>query len=119
MNTVLERRLEKLEGCRPLPMVVMAALDGLGYEEMNRLVESGHFRMAGKPARMSELLRLDIGGDVFALEDFRGKVPDEVVREAYASCRNWVSSPEAKKRVLQLAGLTPESQLTQERKILK
>ena len=108
MNIAFDKRLEKLEGCRPLPMVVMAAIDGLGYEEMNRLVESGHFRIAGRPARMSELLRLDIGGDVFALEDFRGKVPDEVIGEAYASCRNWVSSPEAKERALKLAALASE-----------
>lgn len=105
MNTVLDKRLGKLEGGRPSPRVVMAAIDSLGYEEMNRLAESGHFRLAGRPAKMFEILRLDIGSDVFALEKFRGKVPDEVIREAYASCRNWVSSPEARERVLRFAGL--------------
>ena len=108
MTIAFDKRLEKLEGGRPLPKVVMAAIDGLGYEEMNRLVESGQFHSAGRPAKMSEILRLDIGGDVFELERFRGKVPDEILREAYASCRNWVSSPEAKERVLQLAGLASE-----------
>ena len=107
MRAALEKRLLKLEGPITKPLL-MDALEKYGYDKLVGLLSAMSSHMNGEPVSFAEFMIFDIAGDVFALEDFRGKVPDDVIREAYSSCRNWGMPPAAKHRLRLLAGVIDE-----------
>jgi hypothetical protein len=88
---------------------------GLGI--LNLLQKHGHegmiegmneiYKERGKNIVVSleELLLLTVEHDVFFLENYRGLVPEEVLRRAYSTYRNSTFPPEKMQRVRELAGL--------------
>ena len=104
MSAALEKRLLKLEGPINRALVV-DALDEYGYEELAALLSTLSFGSDGAHITVARFLTLDLANDVLALEDFRGKVPDEVLRQAYSICRNWAMQPEQLGKVRLRAGV--------------
>ena len=103
MTTILAKRLVRLEG-KPHRDLVMEALDAMGYEALAAHIATVPFKRDGSPISMARLLTLDVE-DVLDLENFRGKVPDDILREAYASCRNYAVSTEVKSKVMEFGGV--------------
>ena len=106
--SLIEKRLSKLEG-KHADEFVMAALDSLGYEGLVEYLSTTKFHGGRRPISMARFLTLDLVGNVLALEDFRGKVPDNIIQEAYSHCRNWAVPPEQLNTVRFRAGVIDEN----------
>ena len=107
MSSALKRRLAKIEG-EPDTKLVRNALDAMGYEALSEHLSKTKFRRDGSSITMGQFLTLDLTDNVLELEQFRGKVPDDVIRAAYSYCRNWTVPPEQRNIVRFRAGVIDE-----------
>jgi hypothetical protein len=90
----LSRRLAKVEGnfVKQEPRFKRMFLDLLneyGYPPVAKTLGSLTWPSSGRTVPIETLLYISCDQDLLSLEDYRGLVPDEVLRKAYGRAVNW------------------------------
>ena len=99
MTVSLEHRIKKLEGVLPnrqFMSMVLGVLREIGYEELVKIAQGGIPKFL--------LLAVD-DTDILDLEEFRGLVPNDDIRAAYNSCRNYAFLPDKARLIRERAGV--------------
>jgi hypothetical protein len=99
MSASLDRRIAKLEGVLPnreFLSLVLWFLRERGYEELVKIAQG----------RIPRFLLLAVDDtDILDLAEFHGLVPDEDIRAAYNSCRNYAFLPDKARLIRERAGV--------------
>ncbi len=94
MNMTLSRRLSRIEGIvgrtdTTFKELLLQLLKEYTYPATRALFNELRWPGSGRVVEFETILRFSVGFDLLVMEDYRGLVPDEVLRSAYNKCRNW------------------------------